>query len=380
MSILRPKFLLDFTRQLDKIRLKDVNGTLHEAMLRVKNEYAIAKEKLKDIPGTNYALGLYHLQHGNSFDAIFRFRMVTWLNPKHAQAYYYLAQSYVLADKLPAAKKALESALSLQPNWPNAEFLLKKLTAPDSITSVPSSVIVEQRLQLLNNAVGSSASNRVKMRARHIVKKILSQISDTNPQLDILELGATNSLYAMAFQARRFSRHIDAITDSHAIASTLSLLEVNHVPVYRRVTEGLVLETVNETPPPAPYHLIIADHALGYCGTLEAFFARLRSYLVTDGIVAFILPVQAPDAQTPLVFDIKTNHFIYSKEAVISALTKSHYRVIDALSMATLLENPASSAGNSSAAPKASPVTALKSQKSSTSEENEYFFLCKKAD
>ncbi len=40
-------------------------------------EYGDMRVKLKDIPGTNYELGLRHLARGNLDDAIMRFKMVT---------------------------------------------------------------------------------------------------------------------------------------------------------------------------------------------------------------------------------------------------------------------------------------------------------------
>lgn len=82
---------------------------------------------LDNIAKNNYVLGKQHYELGNFSDAIMRFKIVTWLEPKHADAWYRLASSYMAMDKKPKAKEALTKAIQLKPNWQEAQDMLKSI-------------------------------------------------------------------------------------------------------------------------------------------------------------------------------------------------------------------------------------------------------------
>lgn len=82
-------------------------------------------QKIRDITKNNYELGKKHYDLGNFDDAVFRFKFLTWMDPKNADSWYWLGASYIAVDKKPSAVVALKKALELKPDWQEAKDLLR---------------------------------------------------------------------------------------------------------------------------------------------------------------------------------------------------------------------------------------------------------------
>lgn len=67
----------------------------------------------RDIVKNNYTLGIKYFRSGDMQDAVFRLKLVTWFNPAHADAWYYLGRAALAAGKRAAGLKALEKATAL---------------------------------------------------------------------------------------------------------------------------------------------------------------------------------------------------------------------------------------------------------------------------
>jgi tetratricopeptide (TPR) repeat protein len=94
-------------------------ATISKAFEEAKQELLTMKEKYNDLLGTNYALGLKHLENGKISEAIFRFRFIKKIWPNSHDAHYYLAYCLALKDRLFEAKKILEELLQKEPGYDN---------------------------------------------------------------------------------------------------------------------------------------------------------------------------------------------------------------------------------------------------------------------
>jgi|GEM_PF-3013814 len=72
--------------------------------------------KFGNILKANFELGQKHYNLGNFEDAVLRFKFVIWLEPKHANGWYWLGISHLAAGQKPAGIKALQKAISLKPD------------------------------------------------------------------------------------------------------------------------------------------------------------------------------------------------------------------------------------------------------------------------
>ncbi|MEQ1704654.1 MAG: hypothetical protein ABL867_01615 [Rickettsiales bacterium] len=124
-SAKKKDFVKDIGNSLKDEFKKDPLG---EKLQRWKHEiidFIRNLKKARDIVKNNYELGRKHYDLGNFDDAVFRFKFLTWMEPKHADGWYWLAASYMAVDKKLNAKIALIKALQIKPDWQEAKDMLK---------------------------------------------------------------------------------------------------------------------------------------------------------------------------------------------------------------------------------------------------------------
>ena len=92
--------------------IKNFSGFISQKTDLALKEYALIKEKSKNLVETNYKLGIDHLEKGNLSDAHFRFFLMTKFWPKFYEAYYQLAYVLILRNKPFKAKKVLEDLIA----------------------------------------------------------------------------------------------------------------------------------------------------------------------------------------------------------------------------------------------------------------------------
>lgn len=286
------------------------------------------REKLKDIPNTNFQLGLYHLTQGNLRDAILRFRLVTKLDNTHAEAYYYLAQALALSEKPDLAADAAREALSLKHPWEEAQFVLDKCTNPNAIDTIPSSIIRDSTTQSLP-PFSSLTPDEKSARVRFTTKHIFSYITDKNPNLDVLDIGTQTYGYCYTLRKREFAKSIDAITPYNAILSKLRQSQYEGEEIFNQCSHALVHQFLNQ-PIIKTYDLIIADRAFDFYGKLEPLFLQTYNLLNPNGMIAFIFPV-LDDRTRNRTLDKKNNHFIFNLPAIENALQSTGFRKSECL-------------------------------------------------
>lgn len=102
-----------------------------------------AIDKLKNLPKANIEAGIYHLRQGNFYDASVRFRIAAWMDKNNYIAHYLVGKAMVYNGKRSKAIKPLKTALSLNPNFEEAKFLLAVCGA-GQLTELPRSFIIER--------------------------------------------------------------------------------------------------------------------------------------------------------------------------------------------------------------------------------------------
>ncbi len=114
---------------------KDIGEALEELLLtRPRAWVAGARERLRDLPKTNFELGSQFADEGKLFDAVFRFKVVLMLNRDYPHAWYNLGSCYFRMGKAKEAVEALREALRRDPTNIRARFMLASL-APESLSA-----------------------------------------------------------------------------------------------------------------------------------------------------------------------------------------------------------------------------------------------------
>lgn len=94
---------------------------------RAKNFIEDSKNKFENLYQTNYNTGMYHLEHGNLWDATLRFKIVKRFWPNQLDGQYQYAVCLVLQEMNGDAKLVLEDILAKEPDNSKAEDLLQKI-------------------------------------------------------------------------------------------------------------------------------------------------------------------------------------------------------------------------------------------------------------
>jgi|GEM_PF-5569540 len=269
-------------------------------------EVKTAKEKLKDIPGTNYKLGLHHLKLGNLSDAVMRFKMVVYLVPDMAPAYYNLGRALIREGKINEAKENLEKALSLQADFPEANYELCKIEKPESIDSIPQNIINEH-LEWRSEDNKESLET-IEQLDKFFINSILTNIHDKNPNLDVLDLGSNLGGRGGVLRRREVARKIigvDINTKSNE-ANKKQLFEGE--TVYNNVITNEISAHLAENK--EKYDIVLAGNIFSYHRKLDNIFSNIALALKQGGILALI--IKENELSENYTFDIEENRFNHS--------------------------------------------------------------------
>lgn len=292
---------------------------IKEKSQRFIEECHIAREKLKDLPATNYELGLKHMKKGNISDAILRFRIVAFLKPEFAPAYYNLGRCYAFNGKNDLAKKNFEKALELDSNLNDAKYQLAKLQQPESLKFVPLSLIKEQA-DILTEAYKVS-SEVEDSNHREVLNLIFSNIQDKNPNLEVLDIGCGVGVFGRLLREKDVIKKLVGIDFSEGLVKITSDLTKDKAKIYDNVLEKdavSYLSLSNEK-----FDLILADMPFYYFGDLSEISTLLRKNIKPGGLLAFFTVVDKQIREYKL--DIRQDNFIHSAQYIKDSLAKAGF-------------------------------------------------------
>lgn len=108
-------------------RGKNAFARLHYWWEEVQTTWALLKGRFGNLAGINFELGCQYLEQGNADDAIFRFRVVTWISPDDVRGWYMLAMAYYARGDRGKAQRYVNKALTINPTHEDAKALYQTL-------------------------------------------------------------------------------------------------------------------------------------------------------------------------------------------------------------------------------------------------------------
>lgn len=297
---------------------------LKERTAQAAKEWKVAKEKMKDIPGTNYNLGLYHLQNGNLDDAIMRFKMVIFLTPEKAEAYYNLARCLIRIKDNPSAEENLNKALSMKGDFPEAKYMMDKLKTPESIDVMPDNVIAE-RLEWQGEYSDEELEAR-SQRDKAIVYSALLNITDKNPNLEVLDLGCFEGGRGVILKTKEVAKKIVGVDLSDKSAQMAKEQKINDDSVYNSVTASEISKYLSDNQ--EKYDLVLAGDVFFHKGRLDDVFVNIANALKPDGMLAMIINKEVSE-HTGYKLDVAQDIFIHSIEYLEENIKKAGLDIAD---------------------------------------------------
>ncbi len=309
----------DGTKELfNKVKIF-VNQKTREAIAETK----LAREKLKDIPGTNYKLGLHHMRIGNLDDAILRFKMVTFLTPAKAEAFYYLGKCLIMNGEAKAAEEALQKALVLKADFPEVKYIMDKVKSPESIEVIPESIISEH-IEWCSDATDEEKEIREEL-DRILVNALLTNVTDKNPNLEVLDLGCGSGGRGRLLKEKEVARKIVGVDMSDKITENLKTEEVNSELIYKNIQNISIKQCFAENK--EVFDVIFAGGVFSYQGKLDDIFSGIFKALKSGGLFAVV--INRDNLAMGYRLDVTKDKFMHSLEYFEETLEKNGFKIQD---------------------------------------------------
>lgn len=311
MSSRKPK--AKKTGKLDNL-LQQVEGFITPWQKRL-TDFIQTWEKARDITRNNYELGLRHLLLGNLNDAVLRFKLVTWLDPKHALAWYYLGCSYLADNKPVLAQKAFRTCLQLTPDFAEANYMLavaSKGRMP--VSQLPRKMPVTLAKTHFEGLAADYNQEQLETQ-RYQGHMLLTNAARTyltrgRMNYTVLELGVGTGLVGPLM--RDIAVEIIGVDLSPAMLAEAAKLFANDG---RRIYDVLIQRELHEylqAQPLESAEIILAANVVSYIGDLQSLFALVAQVLKSGGIFGFTAEKLAVEQEADFRFDPSAGLFRYS--------------------------------------------------------------------
>ena len=288
----------------------------------VKN-VASSREKLKDLPGTNYELGIHHMQAGNFFDAIFRFKMVCRFAPDNIDAYYNLGRCYMFRGENEEAKKTLEHVLEKDSKHFEAKYLLKKIDAPEKLDSIPESIIKET-VDIRAGFYEQDFIENGYMGSKSLVNMAFKDIDAKNPNYDVLDLGCGTGACGHVLKKRFLARTVTGVDLSGEMLKLCSKLAIENERVYDNLHEAEISRYLKSEK--SKYDMILSDLAMDFIGKLDDYVLSVKNALKEGGWYATVVRFE-DDLEKGYKLNLEFEDFSYSRKYFVDSFQKAGFKL-----------------------------------------------------
>lgn len=244
-------------------------------------------QKSKELGKTNYDLGIYHLYHGNTSDAIMRFKMLLMFHVYEAEAWFNLGRCYLAEEAFDKAEEAFNKALALKPDLPEATFFLASIDKKEIPPEVPLTLLQEFYNFQAPNYDDEMINQHAYVGDRILYQSIAPHLLDTSFPT-ILDIGCGTGLCGSYFKMECPQSIIDGVDISDPMLAIARLKTFNNELVYRNLTQDDFASYAATSE--QQYDLIISGLSLGFKQDITPSLNTLKGCLKKGGHIAFTLP------------------------------------------------------------------------------------------
>lgn len=269
--------------------------------------------KQRDILQNNYNLGQEHLNLGHYRDAVFRFKIVTWIDPNYFGAWYGLGCAYLGIGEKSPARQALKKALQLKPGDEETTYMLAMAGGIQAPVSLPRRVPPSLALTYFEGLAPFYAEEQLEVHQYRghtlLVEAIRTCLTPGRIDHVMLDLGVGTGLCGPGL--REVAAQLTGVDISAAmLAEAMKLQDENGKKIYDALIKREMHEFLQEAPA-AAYDVVLAAGAFSYMGELEAVFAQVSRVLKPGGLFAFTADKQDSPGFT---LDTELGRFHFSAE------------------------------------------------------------------
>lgn len=245
----------------------------------------VLRERLKDLPKTNYDLGFRFAREDRWMDAIFRFKMVLYLSPNYPNANYNLGCCYMRTGKAAQARAAFLKALKQSPGNVDVTFMLASLD-PTALpnaqrpTRMPMDMVTGFFTAQAEGYDIAEANNRYQ--AGKVMYDLLKPLVKTETPV-VLDLGCGTGIAARPWRATASSiRGVDVTPAMLALADKATHAE-------KKLFDGLSTADIAQLPTEftnGSADIVLLVNAVQFIGELSSTLNGAAQALKPGGVVA----------------------------------------------------------------------------------------------
>lgn len=271
--------------------------TLRGLFVERPKAYALElREKLRNLPETNFALGCDFAEQGKWKDAAFRFKVALHFRPNFGQAHYNLGCCQLRLGERGKARQSFLTALKQDPGNTDAVFMLSAID--------PNAVPVDRRPQTMPAVMISQfftgmaprydaveASNNYQ--GGRVVFDAVKPLLPSARDLLVVDLGAGTGIASRPW--RSIAKEMVAVERVPAMANEARLVKLADAPLFDRVLEEDIAAPSAAAIPFATADLVLVVNTAQFIGNLQPLFAVLGAQLKPGALVALTIePFSAP--------------------------------------------------------------------------------------
>ena len=295
----------------------DVQTALRDLILaQPKAWLAQARERMRDLPKTNFDLGCRFAEQGKWFDAMFRFRITLMLRPDYPQAAHNLGSCLLRAGKRAEAKKAFLRALKTAPNDSASIFMLASIdpaAVPNQLrpTRIPLPMVSGFFSSIAQGYDTSEAAAKYQG-GQAVASVVKPLITSTTPR--ILDLACGTGIAARPWR--------QAASSIHGVDVTAAMLDAARAathaekPLYDSLIEGDIT-ALPDTITANHYDLVLLVNVAQFIGDLTGVMRGVARVLVEGGVVAITVESSSANVAQGYALDPASSRFTHSPAYVV---------------------------------------------------------------
>ena len=271
--------------------------------------------KLNHLPLVNFNLGCDFAEQGHWSDAIFRFRVVHYLQPDYPKLHYNLGCCYLRTNQHAKAKAAFIQALTHKPNDVDALFMLSALD-PSAVPSaqrpsrMPAKTIRDffgglavqyDNIELANQYAGG-----------RVCFDALKSLVAGRSGLRVIDLGCGTGIASRPWRA--LASHITGIDVTPQMLEAARNVSLGDKPLFDALLDEDVVNLATTTANVADADIVLCCNVAQFVGDVLSLLQTLATRLKPGALVA--LTIEPFNIAAGYGVNIDTGRFGHHPEAV----------------------------------------------------------------
>ncbi len=276
------------------------------------------RHKLKDIPGTNFALAEELFDRGEIPDALLRYRFVLKLRPNHVEAWYKMGRCYQALENETDAIAAYKKTLALDTSHEGARFMMSVLgqaeTVPDHI---PTAIVLEQfsRIAPFFDAIYIHHSQyqghiEAELALTPYFREREMKEGNISHRLDILDLGCGTGLAGR--RLRPYAGRMVGVDLAQPMLDHIPQQAADEPKLYQQTLKG-DLRAYIKSQPANIVDVINASGVFNYIGAIDDILTDCARLMRAGAAMAFSVEMLPEEQQDPFTMKRGTARFGHTR-------------------------------------------------------------------